>query len=151
MTEADAATALSTQARTGELDRRCVDAVLTSVGQLGPRTRRAASIALTERETDVLRLVAREQTNPAIAATLGISPKTVERHVTHIYQKIGVSSRAGAAIHALENGLLQQSQAAARASPTGEIQECHEGVTRPCGPTAPMVAVLRERLRQGMP
>lgn len=106
MTEADAATALSTQARDGELDRRCVEAVLTSVGRRGPRTRRAASIALTERETDVLRLVAREQTNPAIAATLGISPKTVERHVTHIYQKIGVSSRAGAAIHALENGLL---------------------------------------------
>lgn len=106
MTDADAATALSTHAGDGEFDRRCVDAVLTSVGQRGPRTRRAAAIALTEREIDVLRLVARERTNPAIATTLGISPKTVERHVTHIYEKVGVSSRAGAAIHALENGLL---------------------------------------------
>ena len=42
----------------------------------------------------------------AIAASLGISGKTVERHVTHIYQKIGVSSRAGAAVYALENGLM---------------------------------------------
>ena len=54
----------------------------------------------------MLRLVAREVTNAAIAATLGISPKTVERHVTHIYDKLGVSTRAGAAIYALENGLM---------------------------------------------
>jgi DNA-binding NarL/FixJ family response regulator len=53
----------------------------------------------------VLRLVARENTNPAIAETLGLSPKTVERRVTRTHQKIGVTSRA-AAIHALENGLL---------------------------------------------
>lgn len=106
MTEAAAATALSARAAAGEFDRRCADAVLTSVGQRGPRTRRAASIALTDREIEVLRLVARERTNSSIAATLGISPKTVERHVTHIYEKTGVSSRAGAAIHALENGYL---------------------------------------------
>jgi DNA-binding NarL/FixJ family response regulator len=61
---------------------------------------------LTEREVEVVRLVAREQTNPAIARALGISTKTVERHVTHIYQKVGVSSRAGAAVYALENGLM---------------------------------------------
>ena len=61
---------------------------------------------MTEREVEVLRLVAREQTNPSIAEALGISAKTVERHVTHIYQKIGVSSRAGAAVYALENGLM---------------------------------------------
>jgi DNA-binding CsgD family transcriptional regulator len=83
-----------------------VDAVTASVGHRGTWTRRAAAITLTEREIDVLRLVAREHTNPSIAETLGISPKTVERHVTHSYQKIGVSSRAGAAIHALESGLM---------------------------------------------
>jgi DNA-binding NarL/FixJ family response regulator len=59
---------------------------------------------LSEREAEVLRLVPREQTNPAIASALGISGKTVERHVTHIHQEIGVSSRAGAAVYALENG-----------------------------------------------
>lgn len=60
-------------------------AVTTSVGQRGNGIRRAASIALSEREVEVHRLVAREQTNPSTAHALGISPKTVERHVTHIY------------------------------------------------------------------
>jgi HD-GYP domain-containing protein (c-di-GMP phosphodiesterase class II) len=106
MTRSEACSALRTRANEGFLDRNAVDAVTTSVGQRGNWTRRAASIALTQREVEVLRLVARERTNPAIAQALGISPKTVERHVTHIYDKIGVSSRAGAAIHALENGLM---------------------------------------------
>jgi HD-GYP domain-containing protein (c-di-GMP phosphodiesterase class II) len=106
MTEPEAGSVLRAQSREGLLDRNAVDAVITSVGQRGAWTRRAASIELTEREIEVLRLVAREQTNPLIARVLGISPKTVERHVTHIYQKAGVSSRAGAAIYALENGLM---------------------------------------------
>jgi HD-GYP domain-containing protein (c-di-GMP phosphodiesterase class II) len=106
MTEQEASNALRAQVQEGLLDRNAVDAVITSVGHRGPWTRRTATIALTEREIDVLRLVAREHTNPSIAEALGISPKTVERHVTHIYQKTGVSSRAGAAIHALDNGLM---------------------------------------------
>lgn len=106
MTEAEAASALSDQAKEGLFDRNCVDAVLTAVGQKGAHSRRSASIALSEREIEVLRHVSRELTNPAIAETLGISPKTVERHVTHIYDKIGVSSRAGAALYALESGLI---------------------------------------------
>jgi DNA-binding CsgD family transcriptional regulator len=106
MTESEAGNAIRARVREGLLDRAAVDAVTTSAGQRGTWTRRAAGIALTEREIEVLRLVAREQTNPSIAEALEISPKTVERHVTHIYQKTGVSSRAGAAIHALENGLM---------------------------------------------
>lgn len=106
MSELEAGSVLRAQVREGLLDRNAVDAVMTSVGQRGAWTRRAASIELTEREIEVLCLVAREQTNPAIARALGISPKTVERHVTHIYQKTGVSSRAGAALHALEHGLM---------------------------------------------
>ncbi|NOX41963.1 MAG: HD domain-containing protein [Alphaproteobacteria bacterium] len=105
MTEAEAASALSAQAKDKLFDRKAVDAVLTAAGQKGSRTRRAAAIALSEREIEVLQHVVREQTNAAIAVTLGISPKTVERHVTHIYDKLGVSTRAGAAIYALENGL----------------------------------------------
>jgi HD-GYP domain-containing protein (c-di-GMP phosphodiesterase class II) len=106
LSESEACGALRASADEGHLDRNAVDAVTTSVGHRGTWTRRAASIALTEREVDVLRLVAREKTNPSIAQALGISPKTVERHVTHIYEKLGVSSRAGAAIHALEHGLM---------------------------------------------
>jgi HD-GYP domain-containing protein (c-di-GMP phosphodiesterase class II) len=106
LTEPEACDALRAQVDEGLLDRNAVEAVTTSVGQRGSWTRRSSTIALTEREAEVLRLVAREQTNPAIAGALGISSKTVERHVTHIYQKIGVSSRAGAAVYALENGLM---------------------------------------------
>ena len=106
MTGAEAAVALSAQAKAGLFDRRAVDAVLTVAGQKGAWSRRAASSALSEREIEVLRLLSREQTNMAIASQLGLSPKTVERHVTHIYDKLGVATRAGAAIYALENGLL---------------------------------------------
>ena len=106
LTESEAGSALRAQVDEAVLDRNAVDAVTTSVGQRGARTRRASSIALTDREVEVRRLVAREHTNPSIAQALGISSKTVERHVTHIYQKIGVTSRAGAAVHALENGLI---------------------------------------------
>lgn len=60
---------------------------------------------LTDREVEVLRLIARERTNRQMANELYISPKTVGRHVENIYTKIGVSTRAGAAIYAMENGL----------------------------------------------
>jgi HD-GYP domain-containing protein (c-di-GMP phosphodiesterase class II) len=106
MTEAEAADFLLARAKEGLFDRNAVDAVLVSAGKKGQQTRRAAWIALSEREIEVLRLVAREETNASIAATMGISPKTVERHVTHIYDKIGISTRAGAAIYALEKGLI---------------------------------------------
>ena len=62
-------------------------------------------MSLSEREIEVLQLVARQQSNKQIARTLGISPKTVERHVTHIYDKIGATTRAGAALYAVEKGL----------------------------------------------
>ena len=52
------------------------------------------------------RQVSRVQRYLAIARTPALLPKTVERHVTHIYGKLGVATRAGAAIYALENGLL---------------------------------------------
>jgi DNA-binding NarL/FixJ family response regulator len=54
----------------------------------------------------VLRLVAAGLSNPEIARRLVISPRTAEHHVQHVYAKIGVSSRAAAALFALEHGLL---------------------------------------------
>jgi HD-GYP domain-containing protein (c-di-GMP phosphodiesterase class II) len=106
LSEAEAARTISIEAKDRALDARAVDAVLTAAGQRGANTRRSASLALSEREIEVLRLVAKEETNPSIAEKLGLSTKTVERHVTHIYDKIGVSTRAGAAIYTLENGLF---------------------------------------------
>jgi DNA-binding NarL/FixJ family response regulator len=60
---------------------------------------------LTEREVAVLRLIAAGKTTKEIAALLIISPPTVERHITHLYGKIGARSRADATAYALRHGL----------------------------------------------
>jgi DNA-binding CsgD family transcriptional regulator len=61
---------------------------------------------LTARELEVLRLVAAGETNKAIAASLFISERTVDRHLSNIYAKLGVSSRAAATAHAYQHGLI---------------------------------------------
>jgi HD-GYP domain-containing protein (c-di-GMP phosphodiesterase class II) len=106
MTADEAAGELARQVRGGELDARAVDAVLTVAGRKGPNSRRSASLTLSEREIEVLERLAREETNAQIAERFGLSPKTVERHVTNIYDKIGVATRAGAALYAMEHGLV---------------------------------------------
>jgi DNA-binding CsgD family transcriptional regulator len=53
--------------------------------------------ALTDREVRVLELVALGRTNPAIARALDVSPRTVAKHLEHIYRKLGVTNRAAAA------------------------------------------------------
>jgi DNA-binding CsgD family transcriptional regulator len=60
---------------------------------------------LTPREVEVLGLVATGMTNAQIAAELFLSPRTVETHLTSIYHKLGVTSRAAATRFALEHGL----------------------------------------------
>ncbi|MEZ4238581.1 MAG: helix-turn-helix transcriptional regulator [Myxococcota bacterium] len=71
-----------------------------------PRAGEVGVPSLTERESEVLREVARGQTNKEIAAALGISPRTVQNHTLNIYGKLGVSTRAGAALRAARAGLL---------------------------------------------
>ena len=61
---------------------------------------------LTEREVEVLRLVATGKTNPQIATTLFISEKTVGRHLSNIFTKINVSTRTAAAAFAHEHHLI---------------------------------------------
>jgi DNA-binding NarL/FixJ family response regulator len=60
---------------------------------------------LTAREVEVLRLVADGRTNPQIAQALFLSEKTVARHLSNIFGKIGVSSRTAAAAYAFEHQL----------------------------------------------
>ena len=60
---------------------------------------------LTKREVEVLRLVALAQSNREIAASLVLSEKTVERHLSHIFAKLQVSSRSGATRVAVQAGL----------------------------------------------
>ena len=61
---------------------------------------------LTPRELQVLRVVAAGKTNRAIAAELVLSERTVDRHVSNILTKLGVSSRAGATAYAYEHELV---------------------------------------------
>ena len=61
---------------------------------------------LTPRELQVLRLVAAGETNKAIAAELVLSDRTVDRHVSNIFTKLGVSSRAAATAYAYEHQLV---------------------------------------------
>ena len=55
----------------------------------------------------MLRLVARGESNRGVAQALVISPRTAEHHVQHIYGQIGVSTRAAAAMFAMQHGLLK--------------------------------------------
>jgi DNA-binding NarL/FixJ family response regulator len=64
-----------------------------------------AAAALTAREVEVLALVATGRTNRAISTELGISEKTVARHVSNIFTKLGLSSRAAATAYAFRHGL----------------------------------------------
>jgi len=61
---------------------------------------------LSPRETEVLRHVSHGETNREIAAKLFLSVRTVDRHVSNIFTKLGVSNRAEAAAFAIQNGLI---------------------------------------------
>jgi HD-GYP domain-containing protein (c-di-GMP phosphodiesterase class II) len=93
-------------ARTGRLDRTAADAVLAAAGQPAARRRDTWPAGLSDREVEVLRLIARGQTNKQVAASLCLSAKTVGRHVENLYAKIGAGSRAAAALFAMEHHLL---------------------------------------------
>jgi len=94
------------EARAGRLDTECVRAVLEAAGQPAPRNRPDWPAGLSDREVEVLRLVAGGRSNPEIARELVLSPRTAEHHVQHIYAKIGVSTRAAAALFAMQHGLF---------------------------------------------
>ncbi len=67
----------------------------------------AESAPLTERELEVIRFVARGERNKEIAARLGITERTIKAHLTSIYNKFGVDSRAAAVAVAMAQGLLK--------------------------------------------
>ncbi len=103
----DAARELRHEVTAGRLEAACVDAVLTVAGHRVPR-RREGPAGLTQREIEVLRLLARGLSNKEIAQRLVISPKTVGNHVEHIYTKIDATNRAGASLFAIRHGLLPE-------------------------------------------
>ena len=99
-----AAGELSAEAAAGRLDADAANAVIAAAGQRAARVQRPAG--LTDRQVEVLRLLARGLSNPEIARELVVSRRTAEHHVQDIYARIGVSSRAAAALFAMENDLL---------------------------------------------
>jgi HD-GYP domain-containing protein (c-di-GMP phosphodiesterase class II) len=103
----EASRELARESRAGRLDADAVSAVLEAAGQRRSRGRGDLRPAgLSEREIEVLRLVAEGCSNREVAKRLYVSPRTAEHHVQHIYTKIGVSSRAAAALFAVEHDLL---------------------------------------------
>jgi len=104
-TKDQAAEELRAEVKAGRLDPDAADAVLKAAGQpVAKRPRDPA--ALTAREVDVLRLVARGLAIKQIAKALTVSPKTVDAHIQHIYTKIGVTTRAAATVYAMHNNLV---------------------------------------------
>jgi DNA-binding CsgD family transcriptional regulator len=79
---------------------------LARIGSLTPDTPAAYACRLTPRELQVLRLIATGETNKAMASKLSLSEKTVDRHVSNIFVKLDVSSRAAATAFAYQNKLL---------------------------------------------
>jgi DNA-binding NarL/FixJ family response regulator len=95
------------QTRSGKLDSEVVDALLAATGQLSPPAKRDLPAGLSEREAEVLSLAVRGLSNRQIAEALVVSPKTVGHHLENIYSKIGVSTRVGATLFALQHGLIE--------------------------------------------
>jgi len=98
-----AAETLGREAGAGRLDPDAVTAVLQVAGQRVPRIERPAG--LTEREAEVIGLLARGLQTKQVARALGISIKTADHHIQNAYAKIGVSTRAAAALFAMQHGL----------------------------------------------
>jgi HD-GYP domain-containing protein (c-di-GMP phosphodiesterase class II) len=101
-----AARELQNEARAGRLDANAVASVLESAGHAAASLKRPRPAGLSEREAEVLGLIARGNSNKQIARLLGVSPKTIDNQVQSVYAKAGVRTRAGATLFAMENGLV---------------------------------------------
>jgi HD-GYP domain-containing protein (c-di-GMP phosphodiesterase class II) len=106
LTVDEAAESVRDEARAGRFAPGTVEAVLAGAGQPAQPTKAARPAGLSEREVEVLSLVIRGLSNRQMAEVLFVSPKTVDHHIQHIYDKIGVSTRVGATLFALQHGLV---------------------------------------------
>ncbi len=108
--DADAAAELRRLEAQGVIEARASRAVLVAAGHGEPATRTRKRPqnpgGLSRREVDVLKLAARGLTTRQIADRLVISPKTADHHIQHIYVKIGVSTRAAAALWAMQHHIV---------------------------------------------
>jgi DNA-binding CsgD family transcriptional regulator len=98
--------ALEFEAARAVFDRLGAAPDLARLDALTHQTMPEPAHGLSARERQVLRLVAAGKTNRAIAADLTISEKTVARHVSNIFAKLGLSTRTAATAYAFQNGLV---------------------------------------------
>jgi DNA-binding NarL/FixJ family response regulator len=94
------------QVRANRFDSEAARAVLAAAHGTRGKIRRAAPAGLSNRQIEVLQLIAQGLSNRQIAERLVVSTRTAEHHVQDIYLKIGTSSRAAAALFAAEHQLL---------------------------------------------
>jgi len=105
LSERRAAEELGSMVSGGLLDARATNAVLKAAGHTaGSRGKNPGG--LSDRELEVINLLARGLSTRELARQLSITPKTADHHVQHIYTKIGVSTRAAAAMFAMQQGLV---------------------------------------------
>jgi HD-GYP domain-containing protein (c-di-GMP phosphodiesterase class II)/DNA-binding CsgD family transcriptional regulator len=109
----NAAAELSRLASSGVLEPRAIRAVLVAGGHGEPSASTVPPVrrtkhpgGLSRREVDVLRLAAKGLTTREIGERLFISTKTADHHIQHVYVKIGVSTRAAAALWAMQNAVV---------------------------------------------
>ncbi len=110
----EAAAVIVDRAGDGRLDAEMVAAVVEAAGMDPPQIERPAG--LTEREAEVIGHLARGMQTKQVARALGISTKTADHHIQSAYRKIGVSTRAAAALFAAEHGLVQPGDSATSGS-----------------------------------
>jgi HD-GYP domain-containing protein (c-di-GMP phosphodiesterase class II) len=103
----EAAKVLRSEVRAGRHDGDAVEAVLGAAGHR-VRKRRERPAGLTDREVEVLQLIARGLSRREIAQRLAITAKTAANHVEHIYAKIDATNRASASVFAVHHGLLPE-------------------------------------------
>ena len=90
------------------LDLEVVNATLKATGNRSKSQKLKWAGGLSQREVEVVRLIARGNTNRAIATKLNLSVKTVGHHVQHIYKKLNVTTRTAATLFAVQNDLLRE-------------------------------------------
>jgi len=92
------------------VDPRMTTALVEELSHLGPESGGGGGRdenGLTERELEIVRLVASGYKNKEVGATLTISERTVKTHLTNIFQKLGVRDRVGLVMYALRHGLTK--------------------------------------------
>src|SRR5436853_563109 len=98
---------LAARAAAGDQALAAARAERPDLARADVQARREPAIALSPREHDVLRGLARGLTGPQIAAELHVSPSTIKTHLGRLYERLGVSDRAAAVAEGMRRGLIE--------------------------------------------